>query len=206
MKWAVGFLLTVVACVGLSYVFYKHSGFFLYDHNPMQYMPNMHRTKVLIPERGYNFYADGAGARVAPKGSLARSVTPYPFTKESLASSVPAYKNPLPTTKAVVQRGQTIFNNVCIVCHGAAGLGDGSIVPPYSKPPSLVSDKIRGYADSQIFHVITVGQNLMGAYASVVQESDRWAVIHYIRAMQRAADPTEEDLKLFDEIMKVKTP
>ncbi len=202
MKCVTKIIVVLVLLTGFAYWFYKHSGFFLYEHNSMQYMPNMHHTKVLIPQRGYDFFANGAGARVPPKGSLAQNQNPYAYTKETLAANVPRAGNPLPATHDVVIRGQKVFNNVCIVCHGASGQGDGSVVPPFQKPPSLTSDKIRGYADSQIFHVITVGQNNMGAYAPVVRESDRWAVIHYIRALQRAANPTEEDLRTFENISK----
>ncbi len=200
MKCGMKILVVLLVLGGLGYAFYKHSGFFLYDHSPMQYMPNMHHTRVLIPQRGYDFFADGAGARVPPKGSLAREQNPYPYTKETLAEKVSRNVNPLPATKAVVLKGQHVYNNVCIVCHGSLGVGDGPIVPPFSKPPSLQSEKIRGFADSQIFHIITVGQNVMGPYAQIVPENDRWAVIHYIRAMQRAYQPTTEDLKAFDQL------
>ena len=63
--------------------------------------------------------------------------------------------NPLARTKANLERGQKIFNTYCIVCHGPKGNGEGFIVPPYPRPPSLLSDKIRNYPDGSIFNIIT---------------------------------------------------
>lgn len=195
--------LLVVLVVG-GYLFYNHSGFFLYEHNVMQYMPNMHRTVALKPQRAYDFYSDGLSARTPPAGTLSRTQKPYPYTKDKLAADVERYSNPLPATKETLLRGQKVYMNTCVVCHGPAGNGDGYIVPPFSKPPSLNSDKIRGYADSQIFHVVTVGQNLMGSYAPQIQERDRWALIHYVRAIQKSENPSEADVSAFDAFVGTK--
>jgi mono/diheme cytochrome c family protein len=61
-------------------------------------------------------------------------------------------------------------------------------------PPSLLSEKVRAWPDSRIFHIITRGQNLMPSYASQILPEDRWAAVHYVRALQRAAHPTAADL------------
>ena len=42
--------------------------------------------------------------------------------------------------------------------------------------------------------MITRGQNLMPNYASQILPEDRWAVIHYVRALERAANPLPQDL------------
>lgn len=202
MKCAIKAIGLIVVLGILGIVIYRHSGFFTYSHNPMQYMPNMHRTKALIPQRGYEFYANGSGGRVPPEGTLSRNQAIYPYTKSVSAADVQRYSNPLPISRETVLRGQKMFMTYCVVCHGPRGLGDGYVVPKFPQPPSLQSDKVRGYADSQIFHVITVGQNGMNSYAPQIREEDRWAVIHYLRVLQRAERPTEDDLKAFDEIVK----
>lgn len=196
--WGAIVLVVVLFAVWLV----KHSGFFPYSHNPMQYMPNMHRTPVLIPQRGYSFFEDGSSVRVPPQGTIAATVSTYPYTKETLAADITKRANPLAATREVLARGKKQFMTYCVVCHGDAGYGNGLVVPPFPQPPSLQSDKIRGFADSQLFHIITVGQNSMGAYGPVIREDDRWAIIHYIRAMQRAENPSDEDLKAFDQVVK----
>ena len=92
-------------------------------------------------------------------------------------------------------RGKHLFNTYCIVCHGPMGEGDGFIIPKFPRPPSLQSDKVRGWPDGRFYHVMTAGQNLMPSYASQIAREDRWAIAHYIRVLHRAKNPTAEDLK-----------
>jgi mono/diheme cytochrome c family protein len=98
-------------------------------------------------------------------------------------------QNPLPRNRTTIARGQQMYNSYCIVCHGAKGKGDGNVVPKFPMPPSLHSDKVRGYPDGAIFHVMTAGQNLMSSYASQIDPADRWAIVHYIRALQASVNP-----------------
>ncbi len=196
----IGAAFSVLVLGGLVFWLVNNSGYFPYTHNPLQYMPNMHHTKALIPQRGYDFYADGASVRVPPAGAVAVNQNPYPYTKATFAADVRKFSNPVAADLATVKRGQKVFMTYCVVCHGPKGYGDGYVVPPFSQPPSLQSEKIRGYADSQIFHVITVGQNVMGAYGPQIREQDRWAVIHYLRVLQRAENPNDEDIKAFENV------
>lgn len=136
--------------------------------------------------------------RVPVEGTVPRGYEPYRWNQpgpEMQAKAARENLNPLPRTASVLARGQHIFNTYCIVCHGAQGMGDGSVVPPYPKPPSLHSDKVRGWKDGDIYHVITMGQNIMPSYARQIMPDDRWAVIHYVRTLQRAQNPTPSDLE-----------
>ena len=40
--------------------------------------------------------------------------------------------------------------------------------------------------DGELFNTITQGKNQMPAYAAQVSVSDRWAIIAYMRALERA--------------------
>ena len=129
------------------------------------------------------------------KGTVPRGFEPYPYTKDPEAAGR-ELKNPLEPTKTVLVRGQAVFNTYCIVCHGPRGEGNGYIIPKFPQPPSLQSDKVRGWPDGRIYHVITIGQGLMPSYASQVSTGDRWAAILYVRVLQRSKHPTPEDLAL----------
>ncbi len=48
--------------------------------------------------------------------------------------------------------------------------------------------------DGEIFNTITYGKNLMGAYGANVTVEDRWAIIAYVRALQRSQLATVEDV------------
>ncbi len=156
------------------------------------YAPDMHYSVALK--------AQEEGATRSPvEGTVPRDFRPYSYVsiEESKANL-----NPLPRNKETLLSGKSLFNTYCIVCHGQYGEGDGNVVamkdwprPLYPRPPSLQSDKVRDYKDGQIFHVITMGQNLMPSYAEKLNEEERWAVVHYVRALYRAKHPNAEDLK-----------
>jgi len=94
---------------------------------------------------------------------------------------------PLPVTAALVQRGQREFTINCAVCHGATGQGNG-ITSKYGLLgiANYHQDKYRQMADGQIFNTISQGYNTMMAYGDKVTVKDRWAIIAYIRALQKS--------------------
>jgi len=151
------------------------------------YMPDMVYSPAVKAQTGQ--------MRMPVPGTVDRNQEIYHFlTPEEAGANL---KNPLPRTQAVLLRGQAMFNTYCIVCHGPNGEGDGFVVPKIPRPPSLQSDKIIKYPDGSIYHIITRGQNIMPSYASQIVSNDRWAIIHYLRALQRSKHPTPEDVKAF---------
>lgn len=110
---------------------------------------------------------------------------------------------PIPVTEQLMQRGQQRFNVNCSVCHGLTAAGNG-VAKQYglNTVATLQDDRIRKMADGEIFNTITNGKNTMMSYGGNVPVADRWAIIAYLRALQRsqnaaAADiPAEELAKL----------
>ncbi len=149
------------------------------------YMPDMVYTPAVK--------AQSEQAQVPPEGTVSQDYAPYAYSNDPDTAGK-MLKNPLQPTAEVLARGQHVFSTYCTVCHGPKGEGDGTIVPKFPRPPSLQSDKIRTYTDGRIYHVIVSGQNLMPSYASQVAPLDRWALIHYIRVLQRAERPLKTDL------------
>lgn len=146
--------------------------------------------KSLKAQRKEEFFADGRAMRNPPEGTVPRGFTPYPYKRTDQAGEVGRnFQNPLPRTPEVLARGQKLYNTYCIVCHGPKGKGDGTIVPKFPMPPSLHSDKVRGWGDGSIYHVVSAGQNLMPSYASQIEPTDRWAIVHYVRVLQLAVNP-----------------
>ena len=50
------------------------------------------------------------------------------------------------------------------------------------------------FADGEIFNVITNGRRSMPAYSFQMTVEDRWAIIAYVRVLQRAAHATINDV------------
>ncbi|MGZ5025311.1 MAG: c-type cytochrome [Chthoniobacterales bacterium] len=102
---------------------------------------------------------------------------------------------PLPVTKELMLRGEQRFNITCALCHGAAAAGNG-ITKQFGLATvvTLQDDRIRNMADGEIFNTITHGKNTMLAYGPNVTVNDRWAIISYLRALQRSQNATDKDV------------
>ena len=102
---------------------------------------------------------------------------------------------PLEVTPALMRRGEERFNINCTICHGPLGAGDG-IVKGYGLATvvSLQDDRIRKMSDGEIFDTITHGKNTMMAYGPRVTVEDRWAIISYLRALQRSQRASAADV------------
>jgi mono/diheme cytochrome c family protein len=102
---------------------------------------------------------------------------------------------PLPVTRELMERGQQRFNITCAMCHGAAAGGNG-ITKQYGLATvvSLQDDRLRKMSDGEIFNTITNGKNTMMAYGPNIVVADRWAIIAYLRALQRSQHSTIADV------------
>ncbi len=157
---------------------------------PMSYMQDQPRLNAQKPSA---FFKDGRGMRMPVAGTVARGHLPLGVaTQEEAAALV----NPLPQSKEVFAAGRQAFRNRCEVCHGAVGNGQGSLTAAYgAKPANLQAQQFRDYPDGKIYWAVTMGKNNMPAHAADLTETQRWAVVHYVRALQRAQNATDEDLK-----------
>jgi mono/diheme cytochrome c family protein len=86
-----------------------------------------------------------------------------------------------------LRQGQNKYAIYCAACHGALGDGNG-ITKQYGMgaTPTYHDDRLRGVPEGEIYHVITAGKGNMLSYADKLEPADRWAVVAYVRALQRA--------------------
>lgn len=157
---------------------------------PMELFPDMDRQAKLRPQTVDSFFTDGLSSRLPVPGTVARG-THYensPFN----TGKIPGTTNwvellPTPVTETLLARGQDRYTINCSVCHGALGDGKG-ITSKYGMltTANLHDLRLVKMSDGEIFNTITHGKNLMGAYASQLSIEDRWAVIAYVRALQRS--------------------
>jgi len=104
--------------------------------------------------------------------------------------------NPFPITAQLLQRGQQRFNIYCSPCHGREADGNGITkkLGVMMTVANLHDPRIVKLADGEIFYVITNGRNTMGAYGPNVTVMDRWAIIAYVRALERSRLGSLEDV------------
>jgi mono/diheme cytochrome c family protein len=103
--------------------------------------------------------------------------------------------NPLSPTAATLARGRERFEIFCAPCHGPLGDGDGLVARRgFPHPPSYHTERLRRAADAHFYAVISHGYGAMYPYADRIPVSDRWAIVHYIRALQRSQNATLADV------------
>lgn len=122
-----------------------------------------------------------------PKHSISQEKEKFLYKQATQAEK--GLKNPLKGNYSadVLLKGKELFTIYCALCHGKKGLGDGQIAPKMIiKPPSLMSYTIGNSSDGLIYYIIKKGQGLMGSYANQIPKpTDRWAIINYIRTLQK---------------------
>jgi len=156
-------------------------------------MVHMEDQPKLNPQKASAFFKDSHGMQLPVEGTVARGYLPYLIaTQEEAAGLV----NPLPRTEPVLQAGRTAYNQHCAVCHSLLGTGRPTLTSAYgAKPANLQAQTIRDYPDGKIYHAIMKGKNAMPSYAADLTEDERWAVVHYVRVLQRAQNARDEDFQ-----------
>lgn len=105
-------------------------------------------------------------------------------------------ENPREVNQKLLADGQKYFGIYCSVCHGMNGGGNGLVNRRAQKilsatwipPSSLHSDVLTQdkYPDGKLFSTISNGIRKMPGYAGQIKAEDRWAVVAYVRALQRS--------------------
>lgn len=156
----------------------------------------------LKPYEDVNFFDDNRSSRTPPAGTIARGQDRlneqvfYGTQNGTLVANNPIFMAASPTDKlALLERGQERYQIYCQPCHGLAGYGDGMIVKRgFAKPPTYHQQRLRTVSDGYLYDVITNGYGSMYSYGSRVPTRDRWAIVAYIRALQRSQNAQPSDI------------
>jgi mono/diheme cytochrome c family protein len=102
---------------------------------------------------------------------------------------------PYPIDMALLRRGQQRFDIYCAPCHSPVGDGDGLVARHgFPHPPSYHIERLRAAPDRHFYDVITEGYGVMYPYADRVAPADRWAIVAYIRALQRSQHAARDEI------------
>ena len=174
------------------------------DVFPEWAFPGMKYQPKLRPQAKSDFFADGRADRLPPPHTVMRGMlneNDHRYrgkdTNGQFAAGFPA---DLKVDVAFIKRGQEKYQIYCAPCHGLTGHGDG-ILAKYGMGTlpgngNYHSDRIRNMPDGQIFDTITNGSQskVMFPYGDKLNADERWAVVAYVRALQRAAQGTVADV------------
>ena len=163
---------------------------------PLEVWPDMDRQEKYKEQSASPLFSDGRSNRPPVEGTVAIG-----YLKEDTLFNTGVQngqwigKSPVEITPDLLRRGQQRFNIYCAPCHDRTGQGAG-IVPKKAIwiPTNLMEDRIKEMPDGEIFSVISNGRRTMHGYKYQIVEQDRWAVVSYVRALQRSTVGTVADV------------
>ncbi|RCS54792.1 DUF3341 domain-containing protein [Bremerella cremea] len=109
---------------------------------------------------------------------------------------------PITVKPSTLERGRARYNIYCSVCHGLAGDGDGLVSQraiereqaTWVPPTNLHTDYLLTQPDGKIFNTITHGIRKMKGYGDQIPPEDRWAIVTYVRALQKTRTGTVNEI------------
>jgi hypothetical protein len=163
---------------------------------PITVFPDMRWQGRYDPQERSDFFSDHRASRQAVPGTVARGqLREDDVLFTGLVNNQYVGRNPLTINEDVMHTGQRRFNTYCSPCHDRAGHGRGVVAQrSIWIPTNLHEPRVKGFNDGEIFNVITHGRRSMPSYRFQITEEDRWAIVAYVRALQRTTSGTLEEV------------
>ena len=178
---------------------------------PLEVFPDMDRQARYKPQAENEFFADGRNDRPVPANTVARGnyfnqaeVFSAGFEDQALGDTVLndgkdgagnfVKTLPLEVSHALMAEGKAKYDIFCTVCHGAAGDGNGVTKPYGVLAASYHDDRLRSVEDGYIFDVIQNGKGLMLPLNDRISPEESWAIVLYVRALQRSQNADAKEL------------
>lgn len=142
------------------------------------------------------FFPNGSAAQLPVAGTVPRGrVLGDEALLHGTRGGVAVKDIPLPLTEPLLHHGRERYEIFCAPCHGSLGDGQGMVVRRgFLAPATFHSDRLRQAPAGYFFSVITHGYGAMFAFADRISESDRWAIVAYIRALQKSQHARYDEL------------
>jgi mono/diheme cytochrome c family protein len=188
-----------------------------FDEPPRELFNDMDRQSKVMYQEPSEFFADGRASRIPPVGTVPLGFekpwekpaegeslletwnfnygTTYVSTGrigENWGTGIP---DDFEIDAAFLAKGRERYDINCKICHGATGAGNG-VATNYGLigVANLQQDTFVQQPDGQIYNTIANGKGLMYGYGANLTLRDRWAIVAYIRALQKAVNGSVEDL------------
>ena len=164
---------------------------------PIHLNPNMDDQQKYKAQAENKFFENGSAMRTPVPGTVERGFLHaddiYYTGKDTKGNFVK--DAPVDITTQLLNRGRERFDIYCSPCHSRVGDGKGIMVSRgYVPPPDFHTDRIRNMPDGEIFDVMTHGIRNMPSYEHQINPDDRWAIVVYLRALQRSHNATIDDV------------
>ncbi|MEI9814198.1 MAG: cytochrome c [Acidobacteriota bacterium] len=165
---------------------------------PIQVWPDMKLQPRFEAQATSGLFVDGRASRRRPDGVVARGhmLEENVMNTGMEANGMYAGKMPVEVTPELLAEGEWRFNTYCSPCHDRTGLGHGMVAQRATswQPANLTEDRLVQAADGDLFNVITYGRRTMPPYGWQNRPAERWAIVAYLRVLQRAQHGTVNDV------------
>lgn len=156
-----------------------------------------------------DIFADGRANRGEIGGTVARGFLNaddlfYRGLEASEAGSTwtTGFPKQVEISDATMRRGQERYNIYCSACHGYDGKGNGTVPQRVASTGGAwnAADLVAAggtavtMPNGQLFNTISNGFNTMMGYATQISHADRWAIVLYVRALQRSQNASLDDI------------
>ncbi len=170
---------------------------------PIQVSPNMDFQEKFEAQERNVFFADARAMRAPVEGTIPRGRLneDSALFEGKLENGDFVTRNPLPITTEFMARGRDRYEVFCAVCHGSVGDGNGIIMTGnygFVPAPTYHTDAMREQSDGYLYDVIAGGVRTMPSYAQQIPVEDRWAIVAYVRALQRSQYARTEDVPVIE--------
>ncbi len=173
------------------------------------FIPDMDKQQKFKVQEESELFADGMAMRLPVPGSVARG---------ELRDDDRFYRGkiggewvrdfPIPVTFELMKRGRERFEIYCAPCHGIDGSGVGMTAKraeeleqaKWVPPANLHDGAVRAREVGHLFNTISNGIRSMPPYGRQIPTLDRWAIVAYIRALQRSQRAALDDVSEWEKV------
>ncbi|MEZ4655371.1 MAG: cytochrome c [Candidatus Eisenbacteria bacterium] len=202
-RWALPTLAILVSLSFIPIALIARARAVNFRHPRIHLIPDMDQQFKYKSQSFNPLFLDGRSMRMPIDGTVARG---------ELASDDHLYRGmvdgewattfPMSVTPELMARGQQRFGIYCSPCHGLSGNGQGTVaqradalqMATWVPPASVHSDLVRSRPVGHLFNTITNGIRTMPPYGPQISVGDRWAIVAYVRALQRSQHATIDDV------------
>jgi mono/diheme cytochrome c family protein len=183
--------------------------------------PDMDFQPVYKSDTAMDLMPDGRANRGEIQGTVARGQLQTDVTyyngldgAEGAAKWVTGFPKTYPDGRPFVvdmdllTRGKGRFEIYCTPCHGYDGRGNGMVPERVKQGGGLWAARnlveapqadgkggvVVQMPNGQLFNTISNGYNTMMGYAAQIPHADRWAIVAYVRALERAQNASLDDV------------
>lgn len=173
------------------------------DQPPVRTHFNMNFQERFNSQQENRFFEDGMAMRAPVEGTVARGMLRHDTVLFEGVDDNGNYVSEIPfdLTRDFLYRGRDRYDIFCQACHGATGDGRGIIMTGqygYVPAPTFHRDESRDMPAGEFYSAIVNGIRTMPSYATQINVEDRWAIVAYIRALQRSQYVPESQMEIFD--------